>query len=128
MQNKRAQIKAWLARTGRSYQNLADQMKVSLFTVNGWMSKNNIPQTQLERLDALMAADEASPAHVKVQARAEDFKTFPVLLTAEDYALCAAAAAAQGLSVSDWAADVCADSAAAFAKTEQEAAAAQPPA
>lgn len=123
MQNKRAEIKAWLARTGRSYQNLADEMQVSLFTVNGWLSKNNIPKAKLERIEAMMKADtepeRGKAAHSKVSA--EDFKTFPVLLANEDYERCLHAADAAGLSVSDWAADICAAEAAEFIKKEQQA-------
>ena len=116
MQNKRAEIKAWLARTGRSYQNLADEMQVSLFTVNGWLSKNNIPKAKLERIEALMKAD-TEPERGKVSA--DELKAFPVLMAEADYERCLHAADAQRLSVSDWAADVLAAEAAAFVKKEQ---------
>lgn len=116
MQNKRAEIKAWLARTGRSYQNLADEMQVSLFTVNGWLSKNNIPKAKLERIEALMKAD-TEPERGKVSA--DELKAFPVLMAEADYERCLHAADAQRLSVSDWAADVLAAEAAAFIKKEQ---------
>lgn len=118
MQNKRAEIKAWLARTGRSYQNLADEMQVSLFTVNGWLSKNNIPKAKLERIEALMKAD-TEPERGKVSA--DELKAFPVLMAEADYERCLHAADAQRLSVSDWAADVLAAEAAAFIKKEQAA-------
>lgn len=118
MKNKRAEIKAWLARTGRSYQNLADEMQVSLFTVNGWLSKNNIPKAKLERIEALMKAD-TEPERGKVSA--DELKAFPVLMAEADYERCLHAADAQRLSVSDWAADVLAAEAAAFIKKEQAA-------
>lgn len=118
MQNKRAEIKAWLARTGRNYQNLADEMQVSLFTVNGWLSKNNIPKAKLERIEDLMKAD-TEPERGKVSA--DELKAFPVLMAEADYERCLHAADAQRLSVSDWAADVLAAEAAAFIKKEQAA-------
>lgn len=108
METKRAEIKAWLARTGRSYQYLADELEVSLFSVNGWMSKNNIPKAKLTRIEQLMAEDAVQPAH---KPALEDFKAFPIMLTKEDYKRCENAAQGSNQSLADWAADILAKAA-----------------
>lgn len=117
------EIKAWLKANRIRRDEFAERLGVAKGTVDIWLSGGReINEVKMKAIELLMeggALATPAPAHTKVSA--EDFKAFPVLLTDEDYELCLRAADARGLTVSDWAADVCAEEAAAFLKKEEAA-------
>lgn len=60
-----AQIKAWLASTGRTYESFAAELGVSKGTVSQWMMSKNpspIPEMALKLISRLMQEDGSLPS------------------------------------------------------------------
>ena len=108
------EIKAWLKKNGVSRQDFGAQIGVSKSTVDNWLAGVfRIPDKKMALIEQYI--ERKAP---RTTISADDFRTFPVLISAEDYALCEQAASASELSVSDWAAEILTAEAITFAQKE----------
>lgn len=115
----RYKIKAWLKANRIKRNELAERLGVSKGTVDNWLAgADPIPARKMQAIDIIMREGTNPTTSPARTISADDFRTFPVLMSAEDYALCEQAAIASELSVSDWAAEILTAEAITFAQKE----------
>lgn len=113
------EIKAWLKANRIQRKEFAERLGVAKGTVDIWLSgAREINDTKMRAIDIIMREGTNPTTSPARTISADDFRTFPVLMSAEDYALCEQAASASELSVSDWAAEILTAEAITFAQKE----------
>lgn len=101
----RDEIKAWLKKTGRTRTWLADELMVTINTVNGWMSNRDIPAAKLDRIRELMgvvATPQVSESAARAARDAGLIRSVSVTFIADEYELILEAARDSGKTVEEY--------------------------
>lgn len=101
----RDEIKAWLKKTGRTRTWLADELMVTINTVNGWMSNRDIPAAKLDRIRELMgviATPQVSESAARAARDAGLIRAVSVAFVADEYELVMEAARDSGKTVEEY--------------------------
>lgn len=96
-------IKDWLKKTGKTRQELAEQVGVGLSCVNNWLSNsktNLIPPLKLQLIERLMAESEQPPAPQPPTPK--EITAIAVLMSKEQRAYLTAAARKLGLTLEEF--------------------------
>lgn len=98
------EIKARLKEIGVSRQELAEKLGVKKRTVDAWLSCGvPIPFAKLQLIEQLLAPPAPEPAPAPAPALGVNAKILNVLLTRDEFELCARAAQKERLPVEEWA-------------------------
>lgn len=98
LEQKRAQLKAWMALKKMSRAELATELGMSVASINGWFSNVNIPERKWEVIRRLFERDEPPAAMLPAE---HQIKVIATIFSAEDAELIKAAADKLGISAEE---------------------------
>lgn len=98
------EIKAWLKKTGMSRQEFGKKVGVSKSSVDNWLAGvSPIPAGRLALIQELIEQPSSSPAPAPAPLSIETVKVLNVILTRDEFKLCAEAALACHMDLAAWA-------------------------